>query len=144
MKECKVTMTILVVFVLLFACSGYSQPLQGTVGYSTQYFSGWLDLKSLINFKQGDVLKLRLGGSATKVVVRLLSKDSDANLPSGIDGGIVEVPKSKTIQILLEEDHDKVIQISVHGGPNPWNLYPLGGGNGAVTLRSAERIVSKK
>ena len=85
---------------------------------------------------------LTIGGTAETIVVRFLSKDDNPNDPIGIDGGVVEVPESRVVQITLNEDHTDVIQVSVHGGRNPWNLYPLGGGNGPATVLSAERIAS--
>ena len=40
----------------------------------------------------------------------------------------------------LDADYKGIQQISVHGGPSPWNLYELGGGNGAATLSAVQVI----
>jgi hypothetical protein len=128
--------------------SAYGLPLQGgcacwhslpgNVGYSSHWDSGWLDLVKVTSFHEGDKLKLKIGGTATKIVVRLLEKGASPDEPVGIDGGIVDVPKSKVVEIALQDDHTDVTQISVHGGINPFGLYPLGGGNGPAALLSAE------
>ena len=58
-------------------------------------------------------------------------------MPSGVIGDRVDVPKSRNVEIVLLADYDNVIQISVHGGPNPWGRFSLGGGNGPATLETA-------
>ena len=121
----------------------YSEPLQGNVGVSPQWGSGWIALARVTDFKQGDKLRLRIGGSATKIVIRFLAAGIDSNTPSGIDGDIIEVPQSRNVEIILKEDHKNVEQISVHGGPNPWGLFPLGAQNGPAMLLSAERIATQ-
>ena len=91
-----------------------------------------------MDFKRGDKLRLRVGGTATKILVRLLSRGTDPNEPIGIVGGIVDVPKDRTVEIDLNTNFNDVVQISVHGGSNPWGLYSLGQGNGPATLLSCE------
>jgi len=119
----------------------YAQTIQGEIGSSARWGTGWLDLVKKRDFHKGDRLRLTVGGSANKIVVRLLSRGSDPNTPSGIDGGIVRVPENRVVEITLQEDHKNVTQISVHGSANPWGRFPLGGGNGPATLLSAEYIV---
>lgn len=133
---------VIAVLVLSFvlAHAVFSEPLIGRIGSSSLWGSGWIDLDMRTNFRRGDTVTLKIGGAAESIVVRFLSKGNDPNDPAGIDGGVVRVPENRVVQITLNEDHPDVIQISVHGGPNPWNLYPLGGGNGPATVLSAERI----
>ena len=83
-------------------------------------------------------MRLKIGGPAKLVIVRLLSKGQDPNDPSGIEGGTLRVTGSGPLEITLQSDHASVTQISVHGGSNLFNLYSLGGGNGAATLQGAE------
>ena len=94
----------------------------------------------MTSFKRGDQLQLRVGGTAHSILVRFLSKGDNPNDPVGIDGGVVKVSEDRVVQVTLEEDHADVVQISVHGGPNPWNLYPLGGDNGPATILSIQRL----
>lgn len=129
---------------LVCATIVYSEPLAGYPSASRQWYSGWMDLSTARDFKRGDVLRLKLGGTAKRIIVRLLRKDEDPNGPLGIDGGVVEIPDSRTVEVTLQEDHANVVQISVHGGPNPWSLYPLGDENGPATLLSAERVSSNR
>lgn len=118
---------------------GHSEPLPGSIGQSTQWQSGWIDLSTMTDFKAGETLALSIGGTAKNIIVRLLSKGVAPDTPSGVDGGVVAVPEDRIVKIKLKEDHKNVIQISVHGGPNPWGLFPLGGGNGPATLQRVER-----
>lgn len=118
----------------------YSEPLQGGIGASAHWGSGWLDLFKSTSFHRGDRLKLRVGGTANTIVVRFLEEGADPDDPSGIDGGPIKVPIDRLVEIVLQEDHENVIQISIHGGPNPWGLFLMGGGNGPATLLGAERV----
>ena len=127
---------------LVCAAGAYAERLQGTVGSSSQWHSGWIDLATMTDFKAGDRLRLNIGGSATKIVVRLLSRGVDPNTSAGIEGDVVSVPENRIVDLILQQDHKDIVQVSVHGGPNPWGLFPLGGGNGPATLLSLERLSS--
>src|ERR1035441_8950179 len=48
------------------------QRVPGTPGVDIRYGSGYLDLATVVTFAQGERLRLRIGGTAKKVVVRLL------------------------------------------------------------------------
>lgn len=134
--------TVILVFwiVLMNVQFVHCEPLTGTPGASSRWGSGWLDLEKTTDFKQGDKLKLKIGGTAENIVVRLLSKGASPDNPTGIDGSKVTVPPNRIVEVTLREDHSNVIQISVHGGSNPWGMFQLGGGNGPATLLSAERV----
>lgn len=134
----RVTAVLALSFIL--AHPVFSEPLTGRIGSSSLWGSGWIDLETRTDFKRGDKVRLKIGGAAKSIVVRFLSEGNSPDDPVGIDGGVVKVPENRVVEITLNEDHTDVIQISVHGGPNPWNLYPLGGGNGPATVLSAERI----
>ncbi len=130
--------TAIPIVLFLLTTVAYSESLSGRLGSDAQRGRGWIDLDRPTDFKQGEALKLKVGLTATKVLVRLLKRGDDQNEDNGIDGGIVEVPKARTILITLREDHPSTIQISVNGGPNPWGYF-LGKDNGPATLESAER-----
>lgn len=130
-------MSLLILGVMDYA---FAEPLKGRIGSSSQWGSGWIDLEVTTSFKQGDKLKFKVGGTANNIIVRFLSKGDNPNDPVGIVGGVIRVPETRIIQITLTEEHKNVVQISVHGGPNPWNLYPMGGGNGPATILSVERL----
>ncbi len=112
--------------------------LIGVTGSSQQWESGWLDLATPTEFVKGSRLRLKIGGTAAKIIVRLLPKGISSGSPQGIIGGVITVPKSRIVEVSLETDHRGIIQISVHGGPNPWGVYPLGGDNGPATLTGVE------
>lgn len=116
------------------------QSLQGSIGSSTRWGSGWIDLDVVTSFKRGEKLQIRVGGTAHSILVRFLPEGSNPNDPVGIDGGIIKVPENRIVQVTLEEDHDNIEQISVHGGPNPWDLYPMGDDNGPATIQKVQRI----
>lgn len=119
---------------LIFVPMANSEPLKGTIGISEQSDSSWLNLEKAKDFKKGEWLRLKIGGTSKKIVVRFLSKKTDPNTPSGVDGDVIEIPKDRIIDIVLEENHKDVVQISVHGGTNPWGLFFLGPGNGSATI----------
>src|ERR1019366_3360778 len=96
--------------------------------------SGWCDLPSPTNFSKGEHLKLTVGGTADKIVVRLLQQGVPPDTSAGVIPGVVAVPKARIVEVTIPNDRKQIIQISVHGGPNPWGQYPLGGRNGPATI----------
>jgi len=114
--------------------------LAGEIGSSSRWGSGWLDLATTIDFDKGDRLRLQIGGMAEKILVRLLPRGVSPDEPHGIVGGAITVPENRIVEVVLNTDRKEIIQISVHGGPNPWGRYPLGSGNGPATIQAAELI----
>lgn len=119
-------------------------PLMGEIGSSPRWGSGWIDLEAPTDFLKGDRIRIKVGGSATKVLVRLLSRGQSPDTSAGRIGGTITVPEDRIIEVTLKYDRKEIIQVSVHGNPNPWNI-PLGGGNGPATIEEAEiiRIVTQ-
>jgi hypothetical protein len=113
--------------------------LVGKTGFSGEDGSGWLDL-SPIDFSKGDHLVITLGGTATVVVVRLLPKGFDPSRPDVIVAKKMAVRADRTVDVPLTSDYKNIVQVSVHGGPNPWNQFPLGAGNGPATLIRLEYV----
>ena len=111
----------------------------GTPGTS-ESGSGYLDLKNPVSFRAGDELRVLVGGSAKKVVIRLLPKGAKPDSPAGIVGGPLDVPSTRIVRVVLTAARDDVVQISVHGGENPWKQISLGAGNGPATLLRVERV----
>lgn len=114
--------------------------LTGQVGASSKWGSGWLDLSSPMDFAKGEMLQLKIGGTAQKVVVRLLPKGRSPDSTDGIIGDVLAVPKDRIVSIQLTSAHKSTAQISVHGGSNPWGMYSLGESNGPATLESAKLV----
>ena len=114
--------------------------LSGVAGSSNRWGSGWIDLDDTMDFKKGDRLRLTIGGTANKIKVRLLPRGRSPDSTAGILPGDVSVPQNRTVEVELDSDHLRISQISVHGGPNPWGAFPLGGGNGPAILEKAELI----
>jgi hypothetical protein len=111
--------------------------LRGTFESSSTWGSGWLNLKPPVDFTKGERLKLTLGGSAAKVVVRLLPQDSQPDTTDGVIPIVMSVPKTRVIEVVIPNNSPQVKQISVHGGSNPWGQFPLGSKNGPATLVKA-------
>jgi hypothetical protein len=127
---------------VIVAASAFAQTtdaLRGSAGKDVRWNSGWIDFPQPATFYKGDQLRLSVGGTAAKVVVRLLDDSRRADSPEGVVG-VFTVGTDRTVRITLDADYKGIQQISVHGGPNPWNLYDLGGGNGAATLSAAQVI----
>ncbi|RLB91598.1 MAG: hypothetical protein DRH50_10840 [Deltaproteobacteria bacterium] len=118
------------------------QFLAGESGFSSQWGSGWIDLATPTDFAAGDHLRLKIGGTSNKIVVRLLQKGISPESSTGMLGGAITVPGNRVVEVALDTDRKGIIQISVHGGPNPWGKFPLGGNNGPATLETAELIVA--
>lgn len=117
---------------------GSTGMLDGVTDFDKRMYCGWIDLGQSMHFKSGDRLLIRLGGTARQVLVRLLPAGQSASRCIGVVGGVVEVPASRILDIQLRTAHKNIVQVSVHGGPNPWGLYPMGGGNGIATVESIE------
>lgn len=111
--------------------------LSGAFGHSLVWGAGWIDLSPPATFRKGDTLRLALGGTATRIFVRFLPAGARPDTRVGIEGGIIEVPDSRILEMELSDDHENVTQISVHGGPDPFGIA-LGEGNGPATLMAAE------
>ena len=129
----------LVGLLMLLVSMAKAETLSGTLGSSSDYGSGWIDLNRITDFKRGDKLKIKVGGTARTVRIRLLPKGKDPNRPIGLIGGAIEVPINRLIEIELADDHSGVEQISVHGGPKAWS-HKLGQDNGPAEIDSVERI----
>ena len=134
MKRLLVRMALLLAFVHLFTLTSYAETLKGKIGTSSKWGSGWIILDKSVDFKRGDKIKLLLGGTAKKVLVRFLANGETADKPIGIEGGVINVPKNKIVLITISKEYKNVKQLSVHGGRNPWGLYPLGDNNGTATI----------
>lgn len=117
-----------------------AQALIGEIGFSPIWNSGWLDLARPVDFAKGERLKLHIGGTAKKVLIRFLPIGGSPDTDVGVVGGVITVPKSRIVEITLPQDHRRIIQISVHGGPKPWGKISLGKGSGMVTIKSVQRI----
>ena len=134
---------LVIVLASLIATAHAASTLPGTVGASPQYASGWIDFPQPVDFAKGDRLRLVIGGSATKILLRMLSKGHSRDSSEGLLGGVIDVPKTRVVELTLGENRAQVVQISVHGGPNPWGKFPLPG-NGPATLQAVERLPMKK
>lgn len=123
--------------VALISSLGLSRPqaetLSGPIESSTVWGSGWMDLAPPVDFQAQDILRLKIGGTAERVYIRLLPLTASPDSAVGIVGGAIEVPPSRTVEISIPQDRPQVKQISVHGGPNPWRK-PLGANNGPATI----------
>lgn len=117
-----------------------AQSLAGPIDSSSRWGSGWMDLAPPVDFQKGEKLKVQVGGTAKKVLVRLLPASASADSEAGVLGGAMDVPETRMLEVPLAQPHKQIKQISVHGGPNPWGKFPLGGGNGSATIVSVERV----
>ncbi len=118
-------------------------PLLGEIGSSPHWGSGWIDLEAPTDFLKGDRIRIKVGGSASKILVRLLPKGRSPDTSTGLIGGTITVPEDRIVEVILKYDRKGIIQISVHGGPNPWNK-PLGGGNGPATIEEEPLLMRSK
>ncbi|MCP4367382.1 MAG: hypothetical protein GY797_04590 [Deltaproteobacteria bacterium] len=118
--------------------------INGTTGSLPQYGVGWLDLDNITDFKEGDKLRLRIGGEAKRVLVRLLPKTSFPDSSDGVVGRAIDVQENRIVVVVLKSDRSAIKQVSVHGGSNPWGKYSLGESNGNATLEEVQLTRKKK
>ena len=133
-----------VLIVLALATAAAAQPhiqrLMGVPGVDQDHGSGYLDLKPIVSFHAGERLRIHVGGTAARVVVRLLPRGSSPDSANIIVSTGQVVPPGRVLDVALTQDYPNILQVSVHGGPAPWNLYPLGAHNGPATLLSVDRL----
>jgi len=140
MKQKTLTQSVLIATLFAstsFVANAECTRLMGTIGASSQWGSGWIDLP-LTNINANETLRLSIGGSASEVLVRILKENESPDSPTGILGQFT-VPNPRVIEFRAGQDFNNVKQISVHGGVNPWGQFPLGGGNGPATIMKAEK-----
>jgi hypothetical protein len=116
-----------------------AQPLNGKYGASPKWGSGWMDFTPPINIESSTCLRIEVGGTASKVLIRLLPHGEDAGQPVGIMGGIHAVPSSRILMARITNKHPNISQISIHGNPKAWQ-FNLGINNGPATLESIEEV----
>jgi hypothetical protein len=116
------------------------EPLVGDFDKSPRWGSGWIDLTSPTDFKKGDRLVLRIGGTATRVKIRLLPQGGRPDEEIGLIATL-SVPASRIVEVPIAEVHNRVVQVSVHGKV-PWGEL-LALDNGFATLESAAVLRAK-
>lgn len=110
--------------------------MHGTAGHSAKWSSSWMDIETPVTFRRGDTLLIFLSGHAKRIIVRLLDNESDPNSPIGIIGEYQQAGLNDSLVIPLQNDFERIIQVSIHYGENPWGLYSLGSGNGEARIKS--------
>ena len=117
------------------------QPLQGSIGQGSgsRWRASWMDLSSVRDFHRGDRLRVRVQGTAERVLVRLLPKDASSDLPAGLVGSVMRVPPGGVLDVPLAENHPSVKQISVHSGLEAFGqaLNSTDGGAAIVSVEMA-------
>jgi len=127
---------IIAVCILFAQTDSNYTTITGSIGESGQWGSGWIDLENVMTFNKGTVLRIEVGGTAQKVIVRLLGKGKTPDMPVGILGRF-DVPENRVIEVILKSNYTNIWQISVHGSPKAWN-YNLGAENGPATIVNIE------
>ena len=104
------------------------------IGFSPKFGSSWCDLSPPQDFAAGTTLDITLAaGGAKRVLVRLLPADQSPDEPVGIIGSPIDVPINNVVRIAMPTTVKTVKQISVHGGPAPWDI-DLGSNNGNARI----------
>jgi hypothetical protein len=133
----------LLVFTLLCATGAKfarAEVLQGTIGVSQQWGSGWVNLAKVTTFKKGDRLRLTLRNrNADEILVRFLPLGGNPDTKAGLIPHPIQVPPNLVVEVALETEHADIVQISVHGGQLAWDIR-LRDGNGGAELVAAEKF----
>jgi len=128
----------------VFSETVQGETIQGETGASPESNSGWLNLEKMSDFERGGKLLVHVGGTADKVLIRLLKKGENPEHPKGMEGGKHAVPGDRVVEAVLQRDHKDIVQISVYGGPKPWGYFPLGEGNGPATILDVKYFKPEK
>lgn len=131
------TLRTIALVALTFSTPAYAEEvvLSGRLGSSADDMSGWIDLSPPLSFRIGDRLKLWVGGSANRVLVRFLPLEGNRGLPDRVVG-IFDVPDDRWLEIVLKHSRTNIPHVSVHGGENPFGdpAFHLGRGNGPASI----------
>jgi hypothetical protein len=136
--------TILPLFLIFTSQVVFSETIQGETGTSPETDSGWLKLEKMSDFERGGKLLIHVGGTADKILIRMLRKGANPDYPKGMDGGPHEVPSDRLVEAVLERDHKDIVEISVYGGPRPFGFFPLGEDNGPATILNVKYFKPEK
>jgi hypothetical protein len=109
--------------------------IRGKIGQSKRWGSGWLDLSKPGQFLDESELRIKVGGSADCIVVRLLAEGMSPELDVGIIDEL-QVPADRVAELKFSDDHENVVQVSVHGA-YAWAEY-CSPANGPATMIWAE------
>lgn len=142
MKAYRKIIATIILVLLICPINLFAESLRGVIGFSARWGVGWIDLQSFTNFRTGEQLRIKVGGTAKKVIVRFLKKGVSPEFPEGIEDGPFKVPANRILIITLKHDHYRIAQVSVHGGPNPWGEFPLGEDNGPASIGGIERLAA--
>lgn len=130
----------------IFAGSSCAKPktmLAGDIGSSPRWGSGWITFKQPVDFHASDRFEIKLGGTATRVMLRFLPENASATSDEGIVDGPLDVPSGRILEFTLSNDRLRTTEISVHGDICPWGKYELGSANGPATIESVS-VESKR
>lgn len=133
--------------------------LRGVPGSDARSSSAWISLSPYQNLKRGQRLRLILGSgvvskehgrketAAKKVLIRFLRDGDDANEPVGIitpNGISIPLGTDRVLEVTIPADFNQTETISIHGGPEPFNICHLGEQNGLPPpLMRAELVKNK-
>jgi hypothetical protein len=139
--------TSLVLAACLAGTSSFSegsdwQRIDGTPKAQKEFHSSYINVPDTTSFRTGERLRFNLNGTAKQVIVRLLPSDGSYDSPTGVIDKKLPVVKTQDgnyVEVVLTEDRPNVKQLSVHGGPRPFDMWALGGDNGDPILTSVQR-----
>jgi len=118
-----------------------AERLIGRTGSLSDFGSGWLDLATPTTFHRGDKLRIEVGGTASRILVRLLPVGFSPDNPDlVVERNIAVPPKDRVITITLGADYRNISQISVHGNRVAFRQFLLGDGNGPATIVSVDHL----
>ena len=109
---------------------------------SNLWYSSYMNLVPSVDFKQGEVLKIKLIGNAKWVYVRLLPEGVAPTSPTIIVGEKVYVPMGGVVTIKLLNNYPKIQQISVHSGREAFEKI-MDPANGNADIASIEVSMEK-
>jgi hypothetical protein len=140
MNQALISAKIVFAISCVFSANLWAQSMACKSSPISEYDSGWCSFTSPIAFEKGDRLSLTVVGDATQVIVRLLPKDANPNTATGAISKPFAIPPNRKIELTIADKTLPITQISVHGGPNPWGLYPLSPNNKGATITGVERF----
>jgi hypothetical protein len=133
-------MTVALIFGVDALNIAIADSLVGHIGVSQRWGSGWIDFGSPTEFRAGEKLRIKLRqDGAKRVLVRLLPFGASPDDPIGIIGNQPFSVQDGVVTVTLDKNYANIIQLSVHGGEQPWN-FSLGSDNGPATIVGVDLI----
>lgn len=122
---------------LLAPPAALAETLDCKLSSSAKWGSGSCDLKPSVTLREGMCVRVRVGGTASQVILRATRSGESMAKENTFLGETVTLGDDRVVVAEVPKTLDKVRTISVHGGKRAWRVE-FRHGNGPATAESVE------